>query len=119
MNPQLTPEQRSNLFSPLFSEVQNRLQEIAKGDEKLFWALRRKLTKELQYLERGKPTQRKRLKEIKRKSQNNLCAICGKILPGQGAELDRHVAHKGYNESNTRLVHHECHIADQVKKKFK
>jgi hypothetical protein len=41
-----------------------------------------------------------------------------KPLPEKGAELDRFEAKLGYTAQNTRLVHHECHIEDQAKKKY-
>jgi hypothetical protein len=52
----------------------------------------------LSYQERGTPVHRRNLKRQKY------------------AELDRLKAHEGYTNKNTRLVHHECHIADQRKK---
>ena len=62
---------------------------LSGGDENLLWALRRKITKELGYDERGKPGHRTKLKQLKRKEQKNLCALCQKPLPEEGSVLDR------------------------------
>ena len=117
-NPQLTESQRRELFNPLLEVVHQKLQELSGNDPDLLFALRRKLYKELSYLERGTPMSRKILKAIKRKEQNGLCPVCGKELPESYAELDRLVAKDGYTEANTRLVHHECHIQEQQSKKY-
>ncbi len=50
------------LFAPLFGDVRGRLESGSAGDAELLWALRRKLAKELGYLERGKPGDWKALK---------------------------------------------------------
>jgi hypothetical protein len=117
-NPQLTPEQREALFAPLFARVKEELQRLSSGDVRLLWALRRKLAKELVYLERGTPSHRKRLKEKKFSEQVAFCAMCGEILPFKDVELDRIEAFLGYTPENTRLVHQKCHRADQAKKKY-
>ena len=36
----------------------------------------------------------------------------------KGSELDRGVARLGYTVEKTRLVHHECHVADHKAKGF-
>jgi len=77
-----------------------------------------KIAKELIYLERSKPADRKKLKIQKFKEQNGLCTICGEALPTSGAELDRKEAIKGYTPENTHLVHHDCHIKDQEGKGY-
>lgn len=60
------------------------------------------------------------MKDLKWKIQKGICAICGKELPVKGAELDRTEAKKGYMDpDNVRLVHQECHRADQEKKGYK
>jgi len=117
-NPQLTKQQREDLFAPLFKKTKEELDRLSSGDADLMFALRRKLSKELMYLERGVPIIRVKLKAQKRKEQNGLCAVCMKALPEKGAELDRFEAKLGYTAQNTRLVHHECHIEDQTKKKY-
>lgn len=117
-NPQLSPQQREQLFAPLFAYVRQELDRLAGGDPKLLWALRRKLAKELVYLERGKPSQRKRLKDRKYVEQVAFCAICGDILPFKDIDLDRKEAFLGYTAENTRLVHRKCHREEQAKKKY-
>ncbi len=117
-NPQLTKDQREKLFAPLLSLVKNELQQISSGNAQLLWALRRKLTKELGYLERGTSLERTKLKAIKWRTQKGLCALCGKLLPQKNSELDRREAYLGYKEANVRLVHHECHVKDQEIKKY-
>jgi hypothetical protein len=117
-NPQLTKEQRERLFMPLFEHIKGRLDQLSNGDSRLLWALRRKLAKELTYLERGKPSQRKRLKEQKFSEQVAFCAICGNLLPFKETELDRIDAFGGYTRENTRLVHHKCHREQQKQRGF-
>lgn len=118
-NPQLTKEQREKLFSPLFDRVKNDLEDTSKNDSRLLWALRRKLVKELGYLERGTPAHRKKLKSLMWEKQKRVCSLCKKSLTEKGSELDRYEASLGYQESNVRLVHHECHVKDQEKKNYK
>lgn len=118
-NPQLTKEQREGLFAPLFERVKADLSKLANNDPELLWALRRKLAKELVYLERGKPSHRKRLKELKYSEQVAFCSICGDILPFKDTELDRIEAFGGYTRENTRLVHRECHRAQQKDRGFR
>lgn len=117
-NPQLTKEQREKLFVPLFERVKNDLEQVSKNDSRLLWALRRKLAKELGYLERGTPAQRNKLKSLMWKKQKGVCALCEKSLIEKGSELDRFEAFLGYQESNVRLVHHECHIEDQERRDY-
>jgi hypothetical protein len=117
-NPRLRADQRAKLFAPLFDHVKQELARLSGDDVRVHWALRRKLAKELVYLERGTPTHRKRLKEKKYVEQTALCAICGRVLPYKNTELDRTDAFGGYTPENTRLVHHDCHIADQKQKNY-
>jgi hypothetical protein len=116
--PRLTDTQRLELFEPLFASTRAELERLADRDPRVLWALRRKLTKELIYLERGSPQTRNALKRRKMRSQNGLCAICRQTLPPSGAELDRGDAFLGYTDDNTRLVHHGCHVADQRRKNY-
>jgi hypothetical protein len=117
-NPQLTNEQRERLFKPLFDLVRAELQRLSEGDTNLLWALRRKLAKELVYLERGTPAHRNKLKALMWEKQNGVCALCEKSMPQKNSELDRCEAVLGYIESNVRLLCHDCHINDQDKKKY-
>ena len=117
-NPRLTKDQRADLFAPLFDLVRNELDRLSAGDPELLWALRRKLAKELTYLERSTPSERGKLKALVFQRQDGLCALCGLQLPEKGSELDRKEAFPGYVESNVRLVHHLCHVDDQAKKRY-
>jgi hypothetical protein len=117
-NPRLTKEQREELFAPLLDRVLADLEISSAGDLRVLWAMRRKLAKELMHLERSTPAARTKLKALKWQSQNGLCALCGGAMPQKHSELDRFEAFLGYTESNTRLVHHECHIKDQAKKGY-
>lgn len=76
--PRLTDEQRANLFEPLFKRVTRDLERVSAGNKDLLWALRRKLAKELTYLERSTPTERRVLKALMYGKQNGKCAICKK-----------------------------------------
>src|SRR5438552_18871462 len=113
-NRQLTSEELKILFAPLMADVRQRLDKLSGGDQGLRWALRRKLFKELAYDERGKPMQRKKLKEVKRAAQDNKCASCAKPLPWKYAVLDRIEAMGGYTPENTRLICQDCDTKTQV-----
>ncbi len=93
-NRQLTKEELGQLFSPLLEEVRSKLVALSAEDDELLWALRRKLFKELTYDERGKPTQRKKLKAEKRAEQDNKCAVCEASLPAKYTVLDRIGVHE-------------------------
>ena len=84
----------------------------------MLWALRRKLTKELMYLERSTPAARTKVKMKKWIEQRGICPVCSQLLPEKNAELDRFDAFLGYTAANTRLVHHDCHIAEQAKNRY-
>src|SRR5690349_7599004 len=101
--PRLTDAQRAKLFAPLFKRVLADLDRISKGDPHLLWALRRKLAKELTYLERSTPTKRKLLKILVWAKQKQKCSICKKALPLKNSELDRKSTVLGYVEGNVRL----------------
>lgn len=116
--PRLTDEQRTKVFAPLFRRVLADLQRASGGKSDLLWALRRKLAKELTYLERSKPSQRKILKALMWGKQRGKCALCKKSMPLKNSELDRKNTVRGYVESNVRLVHHKCHINDQARRRY-
>lgn len=118
-NRQLTDDERKRLFEPLIDDVRNKLTELSKGDQGLLWALRRKLTKELGYDERGKPMHRKMLKLKKMAAQRGSCAVCCKDLPEKNSVLDRFEAMGGYTEENTRLICYECNIKIQEERGYK
>jgi hypothetical protein len=107
-------------FKVLFSKVQALIAEVANGDNDLKFAFNRKLYKELAYLERGKPMQRRTLKLQKYAQQRGICAECKLELPefGKNAHLDRFVAKNGYTLANTELIHGDCHIKRQAAKGY-
>jgi hypothetical protein len=116
--PQLTKEQRESLFAPLLEKTKAELERLSQGDQKVLWALRRKHSKELMYLERSTPMARKKLKMKKWIDQKGICPICSKQLPETYSVLDRLEAFGGYTVENTRLLHHECHVEQQVQKNY-
>jgi UTP:GlnB (protein PII) uridylyltransferase len=61
-------EPELELFRPFLEEVRAQLHSLSGDDDQLFWALRRKLAKELSYDERGKPIHRRKLKAFKREA---------------------------------------------------
>ena len=117
-NRQLSAEEISQLFAPLIDEVRDRIRELADGDDSLYWALRRKLYKELTYDERSKPTHGKKLKDLKRAEQDNKCAICEVSLPAKYIVLDRFEAMSGYTPENTRLLCQECDTSVQKERGY-
>lgn len=117
-NRRLSDDERETLALPLIAKVRELLLELAAGDLELHWALRRKLAKELMYDERSKPTQRRDLKEKKRREQNNRCANCSCDLPLKNVVLDRFAAMKGYTFENTRLLCRDCDYKIQQARRF-
>ena len=109
-NPRLTDDQRETLFAPLITKVRELMRDASDGDMSLYWALRRKLYKELSYDERGTPSHRKALKKRLRKLQNGLCPHCNNPLPESGAVNDRVDAIGGYTDDNVLLVCPDCDI---------
>ncbi len=114
----LTESEIDDLFRPLITAVRHKLQKLSKGEADLFWALRRKLYKELSYDERGKPMLRRKLKLVKRVDQKGKCANCGRRLPQNYTVLDRIQAMKGYTEKNTRLICQKCDQTIQQRRKY-
>ena len=106
-NRQLSDEELAQA-NGLLEEIRERLEGLAAGDDELLFAYRRKIYKALTYDERGKPMQRKKLKDKKRAEQENRCAICGDSLPEKYVVLDRFRAAAGYTRENTRLIHQDC-----------
>jgi hypothetical protein len=102
----------------LHNSIQKQLGNLSAGDPELLFALRRRLVVKLTHDERGTPAHRNKIKRLKRAEQNGLCPICSEKLPLKYAELDRFSASAGYTVENTRLVHHDCHIKDQVEKAY-
>lgn len=117
-NRQLTAVELQEVFRPILQEVRARLRDASGDDDALHWALRRKLTKELMYDERGKPMHRVKLKALKRGEQGGKCALCPRELPERNAVLDRLEAMKGYTQENTRLLCPDCDHQVQVERGF-
>jgi hypothetical protein len=102
----------------LLCSIRARLDRLSNGDPALLWAYRRKIYKELTYDERGKPMHRRRLKELKRREQNGKCAVCKRGLPQRYTILDRLNAMLGYTPANTRLIHRQCDVKVQVRRRY-
>jgi hypothetical protein len=101
----------------LHNSIRKRLDRMSAGNPELLFALRRRLRVKLEHDERGTPSHRNKIKR-QRAEQNGMCPICSKELPLKYAELDRFSASAGYTIENTRLVHHACHIQDQMEKAY-
>jgi hypothetical protein len=102
----------------LLAHIRDQLKSLSGNDPLLLFAYRRKIAKELQYDERGKPGARGKLKAMKWGLQNGKCAECGLDLPMKYSELDRKAAAEGYTSENTELVHAKCHQARQAAKSY-
>jgi hypothetical protein len=100
------------------SEIRTRIDELADGDALLLFAYRRKIYKELIYLERGKPMARRKVKIQKFDQQHGKCAHCSEDMTILYSELDRKNAADGYTLENTELVHAKCHQARQAAKGY-
>ena len=103
-------EQELRMANSLLEEVRHSIERLSGNDLDLRFAIRRKIAKELSYDERGKPTQRKKLKLRMLRLQNGLCARCAKPLPllARGAVLDRQNAMAGYTVENVKLICRAC-----------
>jgi len=106
--PTLSEEDRVKAIA-ILEQLRARIIEVAGQDRERLFQLRRYILKRLEFDERGTPTQRKKLKDQKWKSQRGLCALCQEKLPERGAELDRFRAIEGYTAENTQLLCHPCH----------
>lgn len=102
----------------LLNNIRSQLAQASNGDTELEWALRRKLWKELQYDERGKPMRRKLLKLRLYARQQGKCAYCGDVLPERYTVIDRIEAMKGYTLENTRLLCMACDRMIQQERAF-
>ena len=106
--PSLSDEDRARAIQ-ILEQARAAIDAAADDDPERRFQLRRYILKRLEFDERGTPTQRRKLKELKRKFQRGLCYVCGQALPAQGAELHRLDAIAGYTETNTRLLCRVCH----------
>ena len=112
------PKEELAKVTPILDKLRLDLVEASGGNKEILFSMKRYVAIRLQYDERGKPAQRRKLHELKWKTQKGICALCPNELPIRGAELDRLIATEGYTEANTRLVHHECHRKTQEAKRF-
>lgn len=92
----------------LLALVRDRIDWLSGDDLELRFAYNRKIAKELTYDERGKPIWRRKLKVLKRKTQDGKCAQCCEPLRERNAVLDRFRASEGYTEENTQLICESC-----------
>src|SRR5882757_8498349 len=106
--PALSDEDRAKAIA-ILEQTRAQLEAAAPNNPDLLFQLRRYVLKRLEFDERGTPTQRRKLKELKRKFQRGLCYDCAQPLPAKGAELHRLQAAEGYTEANTRLLCRACH----------
>jgi len=104
----LSDEDRAAAIA-ILEELRGWIATVVGEDRERLFQMRRYILKRLEFDERGTPTQRRKLKDAKRKSQRGLCALCQGPLPERGAELDRFRAIDGYTARNTQLVCHSCH----------
>ena len=102
----------------ILDRLRAEIDDLAKGDEELLFAFRRKIAKELSYDERSKPMDRKKLKIAKHSKQNGLCAICQRALPPSYNVLDRLRAADGYTVENTRLICETCDRSVQASRGY-
>jgi hypothetical protein len=114
----LNPEE-FKLAHRLLDEIRGKLDALAAGDTNLLFAYRRKIYKELIYLERGKPMTRRKIKLQKFDQQSGGCAHCNLEMKISYSELDRKIAIEGYTVENTELVHAECHRSRQAAKGYR
>ena len=113
----LSEEDRARAIA-ILEELREKIAAVAGEDRERLFQMRRYILKRLEFDERGTPTQRRTLKEAKRKSQRGLCALCQGELPQRGAELDRFRAVDGYTACNTQLVCHSCHQKAEAERGF-
>jgi hypothetical protein len=113
----LSEEDRAKAIA-ILGELRAQIAEVAGEDRERLFQVRRYILKRLEFDERGTPTQRRKLKDAKRRSQRGLCALCGERLPERGAELDRFKAIEGYTAANTQLLCHSCHQRAEEERGF-
>jgi hypothetical protein len=110
--PELPPSDREKAIL-LLTHLREQIRLAANDNPDLIFQIKRYIAKRLEFDERGTPTQRRKLKDLMRKRQHGLCALCQTKLPERGAELDRFVAIEGYTAANTQLLCRDCHHATQ------
>ena len=107
-----------DLANSILSATRQQLEQAAKGDQELLFALRRKIAKELTYDERSKPMVRRALKRKMRALQNGVCPLCKEELPERYCVLDRFNAADGYVAENVRLICESCDRRVQAERRF-
>ena len=117
LNRRLTAEEHA-FARRILETARIEMTNVAAGNRKLLFALRRYIVNRLIHDERGTPMQRRKLKERKAAEQKGLCNICRNPLPERNSILDRLVAVDGYTEANTRLLCPECDLSVQTERKF-
>jgi hypothetical protein len=115
--PVLPDDERAKVL-PILAKLRLELEEASGGNQTTLFSMKRYIAKRLEFDERSTPTQRRKLKDHKLKSQRGLCAVCKEKLPERGAELDRFVAMDGYTKENTQLVCQACHRKAQEDRDF-
>lgn len=116
-NRRLTDEELGNA-NELLALIRDRIAELSGDDTKLKFAYNRKVSKELTYDERDKPVIRRKLKVLKRKTQEGKCAQCKEPLPERYTVLDRIQASLGYTPENTQLICEPCDRRIQNERRF-
>lgn len=116
-NRNLTPQEHA-VATAIVKGTKALVASLANGDQELEFAYVRKLAKELQYVERGKPMARRSLKAKKRKEQEGRCKLCQQPLPEKYAVLDRLTGMGGYTAENTRLICQPCDTKVQRERRY-
>jgi pyruvate-formate lyase-activating enzyme len=73
----------------LLEHIREEIHRIAMGDEKLAVQIRRYVSKQLMYDERGTPVERREKKVRLYERQKGLCALCSQPLELKRSELHR------------------------------
>ena len=102
----------------LLAAISKRIDELAGGDPELRFAYNRKVHKELMYVERGKPMQRRKLKELLYAEQGGKCFSCERSMAMQYSVLDRKRASLGYVAENVDLICQPCDVLRQRSKTY-
>ncbi len=87
----------------ILEQTRAQIEAASADDPDLRFQLRRYILKRLEFDERGTPTQRRKLKDLKRKFQRGLCYECAQPLPGEGCGVA--------SPSRRRRVHRGEHPA--------
>jgi hypothetical protein len=113
----LTPVERAEKADPIITKLREMIRQAAMGDAELEFAIRRRVWNKIGQDERSLKD-RIPLKKLKRKKQEDKCAVCGGLLPAKGAVLDRLKTMDLYTDENTRLLCPECDHRIQEERKY-